>query len=1134
MFGMNYVTAFRGALALLLMYGMGCETPPPQQPLHLVQVDPVRAAAQADSIRQRVAVEVAEGLELTLWAVDSLAPDPIALTMDRQGRAYVTRTHRQKNSEFDVRGHRDWIESSLGFETVEDRRAFLHEIFDPSRSEENAWLPDLNGDSVHDWRDLAVEQEEVWRIEDVSGDGIADQALRVVQDFHDEITDVAGALMVRGEDMFIGVGPDLWRLQDRSGEGVMDTKTSISHGFNVHIGFSGHGMSGLTMGPDGKVWWGIGDVGANIVAPDGKRHAYPHQGIICRANPDGSDFEVFAAGLRNTHEFVFDAYGNLISEDNDGDHRGESERLVYIVEGSDAGWRNHWQYGKYTDPASNPYKIWMDEGLYLPRHEGQAAYIVPPIRNYVNGPTGMRYNPGTALGPEWQDKFFLVEFTGSPARANLYAFTLKPEGAGFAFGEDQRVLNGVLATGIEFGPDGALYLADWIDGWGTKDYGRIWKLDVPGGAQTPIRQETQALLQSDFSEKAEAELGTLLRHPDQRVRLEAQYTLAGRGNAGYKVLEAALTQREHQLARVHAIWGIAQQARQKPARAEALRPLLTDADPEIRAQAARWLGDVRYASAADDLIPLLADANARARFFAAEALGRIGHAPAVAPILAMLRANDDQDVYLRHAGSLALARIGQAEPLVALAGDDSRALRVAAVLALRRLAHPGVAEFLADADGYVVAEAARAIHDDETIPEAMPALAALVGTTPHGGEPLLRRALNANFRLGGEAEMLRVAAYAEDASAPAILRAEAVKMLGSWPEPSPLDRVDGRYRSLPPRDAALAQRVAGPVVERLLATRDAELQSAAAVSAGRLQLVAVAPTLDDMSRRHPTPEVRVSALQALAAMTAPETGDAVARALKDGNALVRSAALRLLPELDMAPATVAGLLEPVIATGQTQEQQSALAALGDLPGEASGPVLARLLTRLESGRLSREIELDLVEIASAHPDTDLQARLTAYQTARAAEDELGPYRAALFGGDVRAGWEVFNQHEAAQCVRCHAMGGNGGGVGPDLAGLASRMDREEILRSLVNPSARLAPGYGVVTLTLTNGQVVAGILQEETPTQLVVQVAEAEPMHIPRAQIAQRQNVPSSMPPMGDILSPRELRDLMAFLMRLE
>ena len=120
----------------------------------------------------------------------------------------------------------------------------------------------------------------------------------------------------------------------------------------------------------------------------------------------------------------------------------------------------------------------MEEGLYKPRWDGQAAYIIPPIINFHNGPTGMAYNPGTALGSEWKNKFFLVEFVGSPSRSHIWAFTLKPKGASFELTSDLDVVSGILPTGIRFGPDGALYVADWINGWGTKNYGRVWKLDV--------------------------------------------------------------------------------------------------------------------------------------------------------------------------------------------------------------------------------------------------------------------------------------------------------------------------------------------------------------------------------------------------------------------------------------------------------------------------------------------------------------------------------------------------------------------------------------------------------------------------------------------------------------------------------
>ena len=260
--------------------------------------------------------------------------------------------------------------------------------------------------------------------------------------FNEEVTDVAGGLLVRKKDAFVAIGPDLMRLKHNNGQ--WKNPESISTGYAVHIGFGGHGMSSLTEGPDGKIYWQIGDIGANITAKDGKNYKHPNSGVIVRSNPDGSEFEVYASGLRNTHEFVFDNYGNLISSDNDGDHPGESERLVHVVEGSDAGWRSNWQYGKYTDPRNNLYKVWMDEKLYVPRWDGQAAYIIPPIRNFHNGPTGMLWNPGTALGKRWTNKFFLVEFVGNANMSHIWSFDLKPKGASFEFKTEEdvtRILN---------------------------------------------------------------------------------------------------------------------------------------------------------------------------------------------------------------------------------------------------------------------------------------------------------------------------------------------------------------------------------------------------------------------------------------------------------------------------------------------------------------------------------------------------------------------------------------------------------------------------------------------------------------------------------------------------------------------
>ena len=98
-------------------------------------------------------------------------------------------------------------------------------------------------------------------------------------------------------------------------------------------------------------------------------------------------------------------------------------------------------------------------------------------------------------------------------------------------------------------------------------------------------------------------------------------------------------------------------------------------------------------------------------------------------------------------------------------------------------------------------------------------------------------------------------------------------------------------------------------------------------------------------------------------------------------------------------------------------------------------------------------------------------------------------------------------------------------------GVALRLTRDQILESLLEPSARIAPGYGTVGITLKSGQRVDGTLKEETPTDVVL-VAGTPPAErrIAKAEIAERTNAVSAMPPMGLILKPREVRDIVAYL----
>jgi quinoprotein glucose dehydrogenase len=1119
---MKKLHALKAPILTSLLVSAACFSGCKQGPVdkRIKRMDTTLTAHLSDSIGAIVKPELADSLSLTLWGIDSLVISPIAIDIDDHGSVYYTTTDRQKHSEFDIRGHRDWEIPSISLQTVEDRRAFLHKELSPENSKRNGWLDDLNGDSSHDWKDLTVEKEHVYRLDDVSGDGVADQSQLVVDDFHDEVTDVAGGVLVEGDDMYLAVAPDLWRIRDKNHDGIADEKTSISHGYAVHVGFSGHGMSGVEMGPDGRIYWQIGDIGFN----DGGKWQYPNSGVLARSNPDGSDFEIYAYGIRNTHEFAFDEYGNIISEDNDGDHPGEKERLVYLVNGSDQGWRSNWQYGKYNDPDNNTYKVWMDEKMYLPRFEGQAAYITPCISNFVSGPAGFVYNPGTALGPAYKNTFFVAEFVGNPSNSGIHAFKLNPKGASFELGEHKKVLGGILATGIDFGPDGALYIADWIDGWGTHNYGRIWKMDDKREAGTPERKATKTLLAEDFSKRKETELAGLLKNPDMRVRLKAQFELVKRKSNS--VFEEALKQTDNQLARVHAIWGLSQLARGDKKYAKILVPLLKDSDAEIRAQAAKWLGDIRYKEAGPALVPLLKDTASRARFFAAEALGRIQYAPAVQPLIAFLEANNDVDAYQRHAGALALSRIGQAEPLIALANSPSRALRIAGVVALRRMSHPGIAAFLHDKDEFVVTETARAINDDLSIKDALPALANLLATTTFKNEALIRRVINANLRVGTDSALHNLVAYAQNAGNPAPMRAEAIDALSVWAKPSVLDRVDGRLRGEIKRDAAPLKNLP---LTTLLKDKELPVRISAAKAIAKLQIKQAGPQLLAALKTDRDAEMRTVALEALVDLQDAGVEQGITTALADREKTVRAAGLNLLGKMHISETVMVNLLMGVITNKTMEEKQAALLTLGKLQPQYTEKPLSDLLNKMAAGQLDPNIYLELGEAIDSSRSTQLAARYKAVNSKLSPDEQLASYSSCLLGGDPRRGRQIFFHNENAQCMRCHSYDDRGGNAGPRLNGVAGRISREQILQALISPSARLAPGFGMVILELKDGKKLSGILQKETKTGLTIKVGDTEST-IAADQIVHKEYAQSSMPDMKLLLSRKEIRDVVSFL----
>ena len=1123
---------FKRLSPLVFVFICACSTEISEQERMLMKVvreDSASSFLRAQRILADIPIQVAEGLNIDLWASEVLAPDPIAMSIDDFGNIYLTRTNRQKNSEFDIRGHEDWMTRSIALQSVDERRGLLKEIFAIEKSEQNSWLKDLNADGIHDWRDLTVERDEVWKLQDLNEDGMAEISTRVLNDFHNVITDVAGGLLVRKEDMFVGIGPDMWRLQDIDNDGYYESKESINTGFAVHIGFSGHGMSGAIEGPDGKIYWGIGDIGANLTDKTGKNHFYPNQGVLVRSNPDGSDFEVFAAGLRNTHEFAFDEYGNIIGQDNDGDHEGESERLVHIVEGSDSGWRTNWQFGKYTDPKNNSYNVWMDEVMFKPRWEGQAAYILPPLKNYHNGPTGFTYNPGSGLGKKWQNHFFVSEFVGEPSGSHIWGFTLKRRGFSFELDREIDVMSGLLPTGIRFGPDGALYFADWINGWGTKDLGRVWRLDVSEQRNDlqAIREKTKVLMRKNYEKENETNLFELLKYPDMRIRQKAQFELVDRSKS--QSLINAIAQREDKFMRIHGIWGLGQLIAKGEDLASSLMPYLQDEDGEIVAQTAKVLGDVKFAAAGPQLIPLLTHKNSRVKFYAAQALGRIKDESAVNGLIRLLALNNDEDVYLRHAAVLSLSRIGVQAPIINLRSSPDRSLRIAAVLVLRRWSHPDLRYFLTDEDDYIALEAARAINDDWSVIEALPALASLLNNTQLTSEALGRRAINAASRLGTLKTLELLIQFAQRDDIPLKLKVESIDALSHWAEPSLLDRVDGRYRGYQKRDLELLKGYLRPMMSHMNIKNKMEVKVELIRMFAEVGERSALQKIHELLRSDNDAQVRATALRALGQLNYQELNQVVMQGMTDKSSLVRSEAIKLLTQVTLNKDRFEDTMESVFKEGTIAEQQQLLKVLGKLDTLVTQSLIKGFIAEMGNNNLDPSLYLDLIEAVAKTQSVYLNAQLTTLPT-----DKLSDYNEVMYGGSIAKGRDYFYGGSAGQCVRCHGLEKGSVGVGPNLREIGGLLTRKQLLEALIDPSKRLAPGYGVVNLTLIGGQMVAGILMEENEEELILKTSEAEPMEIPLERIKTRINAPSSMPSMGKILSKRELRDVIAFLSSLK
>ncbi|HUR59572.1 MAG TPA: HEAT repeat domain-containing protein, partial [Opitutaceae bacterium] len=622
-----------------------------------------------------------------------------------------------------------------------------------------------------------------------------------------------------------------------------------------------------------------------------------------------------------------------------------------------------------------------------------------------------------------------------------------------------------------------------------------------------------------------------------------------------------------------------------------VRTLVHDAEPEVRAQAYKVLGDRRDLTQQSAFVAALKDPSNRVKFFAAQALAKIARADAAVPVIEALRANNDEDAYLRRALFRALASTKNLPALQTAAADQSRAVRLGVLLAYRELRSAEAARFLRDADPLIVAEAARAIND-APINEALPALAAFIAERPVKSEAVatpapdaapaspaagatsvanattaanatsapaqpaaptgssftrdrapsltaddtfMVRVINANFRLGTAANAAAIAKYAARADVSNALRIEAISQLGNWAKPLARDRVVGIYRPLTPatRDASTVANALQPILADLLVPTTARAVQAAAITAIETLKINAAGDLlfAVVTNEQQAATTRAQALTTLAHLKYSRLAEAVRLAGDSPESALRLAALPIAADLE--PEKAAPVVAKLGTQGTVAEQKVAFEALGSLHHADADVTIAAELRLLQAGQIAPEVQLELVEAAAKRDDPTVKELLAQYRGELAKSgDELAPFRVALKGGSAEKGRKLFNEHPVLACNRCHKVGDDGGGdAGPNLSTVGANNSREYLLESVVRPNAKIAPGFQNAVVTLKSGAVQSGTVTAEDETSLTLKLPDNSSTTLTKADVTKRESAPSSMPAIFDqILTKSELRDIVEYL----
>ncbi|MEC7626981.1 MAG: HEAT repeat domain-containing protein [Verrucomicrobiota bacterium] len=1050
------------------------------------------------------------------WVTYPHVENPASLDIDPMGRVFVAEAHRFNLGVPDLRSNRHMIQDDFKSITTDDRLK-MYQKFQDKRP--------------MDW--YAQYPERLILLEDRDGNYVADHRSLFSDAFDEPLDGIGFSLLAEREAVYFTCIPAVRKLTDADGDGIAEGNEKIVEGFGVRVSFTGHDLHGIIRGPDGRLYFTVGDRGYHVMDGQGEIQAAAGKGAVFRCDSDGSNFEVYAMGLRNPQELSFDDHGNLFTFDNTGDIGDDFGRVVYVLDNTDSGWdmshQSAHQYVRDLDWGDFHVSksVWVGEKMYDTFSPSAPQWVFPPIGHAGSGPSGVTRLTGTSVPESMRNAFLLTDYRGAATKCQSLVIKLRPDGSSFKVFNVDPLVEGLAASDVELGYDGNLYFADYGGGWSANRNGTIQVLRPVDDKARRDGAETARMFEMGFSHRSIAELESLLDSADQRVRQEAQFALVGKGIESLPTLIELIEQeKEFALSSLHGVWALGQLFR--AGFEEASDPILSalqSEQVEIRANAARVAGDVGIVEARDLLISSLEDESNRVVSLAAIALGRIckpGDREAERALFEAVGRNQGSgfEVGLRHSFLSALSRISTADSLSEVASSDSYERRLMAVLILRRLEHEDLALYLEDAHDLVRYEAIRAVYDTSalTSPAGSKLLAVDLDDLP---VYLQIRILSAGFRSQGTDGARLLIRAAADLDLDDETRLFALRALGRWSDPPQFDAVLGDYRPMEASDlelTSISDGLRSSYLEFLTKEKNAKLASLG-TDVAKILGIELDPDLlrQQAVEAELASSVRISCLMTLANLGLQEDDEFFQSLLEDETDAIRAFALKVCFERELD-----GMEAFALRAVNDETPAVAREAIRQL-----GETLPEKLIEFWENReleLRSELWLDLYTVMTSIDHAEAKQVAATY----AAGDPGRVHALSLNGGDPSAGELVFRNQGA--CLQCHKIDGQGGVQGPELSLVGDRLDAEKLLESLVNPSAEITPGYGLSNVVLNSGTALVGRLASEKEDEVTVITPDGATHEVDRNEIAAISPPISAMPPLGLTLPPMELRDLISYL----